>query len=83
MSGPGRHRPSRRGAVPPPDPQQRPVLLHYAANGWPARRRWSERLALAAGAIAVLGAISTVTLTGAWAGFSLLGGPSEPARPAG
>ena len=80
MSGHGRHRPGSRGAVPPPDPQQRPVLLHYAASGWPARRRWSERLVLAAGALAVLGAIGIVTLTGAWAGYSLLGGPTEPAR---
>jgi hypothetical protein len=80
MSGHGRHRPGGRGADPPPDPQQRPVLLHYAASGWTARRRWSERLVLAAGALAVLGAISIVTLTGAWAGFALLGGPTEPAR---
>src|SRR4051794_34465009 len=81
MSGHGRHR-SRRGAAPPQDPLRRPVLLHYAASGWPARPRWSERLALAAGAMAVLAAIGTATLAGAWAGFSLLGGPSQPARPA-
>ena len=77
----GRHR-TRRAAGPAPDPQQRPVLLHYAATGWPPPRGWSERLALVAGAIAVLAAIGTATLTGAWAGFSLLGSQVEPARPA-
>ena len=80
MTGTGRHRTGRSGS--PPDPQRRPVLLHYAATGRPARRGWSERLALVAGAIAVLAAIGTATLTGAWAGFSLLGAPGTPARAA-
>jgi hypothetical protein len=81
VTGTGRHR-TRGAAEPAPDPRRRPVLLHYAATGWPAPRRWPERLALLAGAIAVLAAIGGVTLTGAWGGFSLLGAPVEPARPA-
>ncbi|WP_100502120.1 hypothetical protein [Geodermatophilus chilensis] len=81
MSATGRHRP-RQSAEPTPDDHRRPVLLHYAATGWPAQHRWSERLALTAGALAVLVAIGTATLVGAWAGFSLLGPSVEPARPA-
>ncbi|TFV52924.1 hypothetical protein E4P41_21330, partial [Geodermatophilus sp. DF01-2] len=79
--GTGRHRP-RGAAEAAVDVQQRPVLLHYAATGRPPPRRWSERLALVAGALAVLAAIGTATLTGAWAGFSLLGPSVAPARPA-
>lgn len=81
MSGTDRHR-IRRPPDPVPDPQQRPVLLQYAGAARPAPRRWSERLALLAGGIAVLLVIGGATLTGAWAGFSLLGPPVAPARPA-